>query len=207
MAIETWLLFMLVSLAPAASPGPGVLFTVTNALRYGARATLFAGLVNGFGLMLLGLAIGFGIGALMTASSLAFWLLKIVGGLYLILLGIRIWRDPWLLSATKGADAPKPPVARLMRQALIISLSNPKALLVISALMPSFLDPNAAAAPQIVIMAISYGALCAGVHALIAFTGGWLRRWLSRPLWAKLFRRGSGAAFMGFGAAMATSAR
>ena len=203
MSIETWLLFLAVGLAPAISPGPGILFTIGNALRYGAPIALLGGVINGLGIVLLCLAVGFGLGALMSASSIGFFALKLFGAAYLVWLGVRIWRAPWALATDQAGAAEAPPVGRTVRQALAISLTNPKALILIAALMPPFMDASQPAAPQVVVMALSYGALCVAVHACIAFAGGWLRRQLSRPYWATVFRRGVGGAFVGFGAALA----
>lgn len=207
MSFETWLLFMLVALAPAASPGPGILFAITTALRYGRRAALLTGLANGGGLVLLCLAVGLGLGALMAASMLAFTALKIAGALYLIWLGVKIWREPWMIADADAARIAAPPYGRLMRRAFVIALTNPKAMVLIAALTPPFMDPGAAAAPQVALMAVSYGALCSAIHAAIACAGGWFRRWLSRPRWASRFRRISGGAFVGFGVALGASDR
>ncbi len=106
MNFETWLLFLVVSLAPVMSPGPGILFGITNALRYGVKTTIIIGIVNALGLIVLGLAVGFGLGALMKASMLAFTVLKICGALYLIWLGTKIWRDrsAFVIEAEKSTE-------------------------------------------------------------------------------------------------------
>lgn len=93
MSFETWLLFLAVSIAPVISPGPGVLFAITNALRYGVKVTILIGLINGAGIAALGIFVGLGLGAVMKASALAFLILKVVGATYLIWLGVKIWHD------------------------------------------------------------------------------------------------------------------
>ena len=203
MSLETWLLFLAVGLAPAISPGPGILFTISNALRYGAPTALLGGFINGLGITFLCLAVGFGLGALMTASTIGFFVLKVFGAAYLVWLGVRIWRAPWALATSQASAAERPPIGRTVRQALAIALTNPKALILIAALMPPFMDASQPATPQVVVMSVSYGALCVIVHAGIGLAGGWLRRQLSRPYWATVFRRGVGGAFIGFGAALA----
>ena len=57
MLIKTWLLFVVVSIMPAISPGPAVLLAISNSLRYGAKATLYSALGNAFGLTLLAFAV------------------------------------------------------------------------------------------------------------------------------------------------------
>ena len=168
MSIETWLLFLLVSLAPAISPGPGVLFAITNALRYGVKITILIGFINALGITILALVVGFGLGAVMNASAIAFTILKIVGAFYLMWLGLKIWRDRSAFLVDVEKYSQKAPVRRLSIQALTISLTNPKAMVAIAALFPPFLNGTADATPQIIILSFSYGALCALNHIAIA---------------------------------------
>lgn len=207
MSIETWLLFLLVSLAPVISPGPGILFAITNSLRFGVQTTIIIGIINALGITALGLIVGFGLGAIMNASIIAFTILKIFGAIYLIWLGVKIWRDrsAFLMGAEKSTE--KPPLKRLMLQALAISLTNPKAMVAIAALFPPFLNVHADTAPQIVILAVSYGALCAINHVVIAYAGAWLRRFLKKPKRAQQVRKVTGGAFIGFGTLLAISSR
>ena len=205
MTLEVWLLFALISLAPVVSPGPGILFAISNALRHGPRVTILVGLANALGITLLGLAVGFGLGAIMAASQAGFLILKLVGAAYLIYLGVKIWRDRAAFVVASQASGSKPPVRRLIGHALAISLTNPKAAIALAALFPPFMVASAPAGPQIVIMAVTYGALCAVNHVLIAFAGGWLRRFLSSARRVSWVRRITGGTFIGFGAALVAS--
>ena len=207
MSFETWLLFLIVSLAPAISPGPGVLLAITNALRYGVKVTVLIGIINALGITTLALVVGFGLGALMNVSIIAFTVLKIVGAFYLIWLGVKIWRDRSAFLVEVEHSSQPAPLRRLSAQALAISLTNPKAMVAIAALFPPFLNESAAAAPQVVIMSLSYGVLCALNHVVIAYSGNWLRQFLNSPKRAQRLRRVTGGAFIGFGTIMAVSSR
>ncbi|KAB7614730.1 LysE family translocator [Amylibacter sp. SFDW26] len=207
MSIETWLLFLIVSLAPVMSPGPGILFGITNALRYGVKTTIIIGIVNALGITALGLAVGFGLGALMKASMLAFTILKIFGAGYLIWLGIKIWRDRSAFAIDAERSTKAAPMRRLIAQALAISLTNPKAMVAIAALFPPFINQHASTGLQIIILAVSYGALCAANHVLIAYSGNWLRRFLTTEKRVKRLRRVTGGMFISFGTALAVSSR
>ena len=207
MRFEIWLLFLVISIAPVISPGPGILFAITNALRYGPGTTILIGIVNALGIMALALAVGFGLGALMEASTFAFLLLKIAGAAYLIWLGIKIWRDRSAFMVDPGVPSGPAPMRALTLQALAISLTNPKAAVALAALLPPFLDSGSPLGPQVWILATTYGALCAANHVLIAYAGGWLRRFLTSPRRARALRRVTGGIFVGFGAALAASGR
>jgi len=206
-SLEIWLLFLVVSIAPVVSPGPGILFAITNALRYGPKVTILIGIVNGLGIGVLGLAVGFGLGALMAASMTAFFVLKLVGAGYLVWLGIRIWRDRSAFLVDKSASPGPPPMRALTFQALAISLTNPKAIVALTALFPPFLNTSDPIGPQVWILAMSYGALCSANHVLIAFAGGWLRRFLENPGRARILRRMTGGMFVTFGTLLAASGR
>ncbi|MEM7522434.1 MAG: LysE family translocator [Pseudomonadota bacterium] len=207
MSLEVWLLFVLVSVAPVISPGPGVLFAITNALRFGARTTILVGVVNAAGIAALALVVGYGLGAVMSASAIAFTALKIAGAAYLIWLGVKIWRDRSAFLVEADATAEKPPMRKLCVHALAISLTNPKAAVALAALFPAFLDPTTAAGPQIVILSLTYGGLCALNHVVIGVAGGRIRSFLCAPNRARIIRRVAGGTFVGFGLAMAASGR
>jgi homoserine/homoserine lactone efflux protein len=207
MAFETWLLFLAVSVIPVISPGPGVLFAITNALRYGVAVTILIGLINGAGIAARGLLGGLGLGALMQASAIGFLILKTVGAAYLIWLGVKIWRDRNAFAVEAEQSRKAAPLRRLSLQALAISLTHPKAMVATAALFPPFLAAASPALPQVVILAASYGGRCALHHVLIAFCGSWLRRFLQSPARVKWLRRATGGAFVGFGSLMAVAGR
>lgn len=207
MSIEAWLLFLLVGLAPAVSPGPGMLFTTSTALRYGPYAGVVTGMANAVGLAVLGVAVALGVSAVMAASAIAFLALKLVGAGYLIYLGVKVWRDrsAFLIDAERAPAAA--PARKLALQALLIALTNPKAMVLLAALLPPFMIAGEGATAQAVKLSLAYAALCACCHFLIAIASGALRRLLTTPRRAAVLRRVVGGAFLGFGAALAASAR
>ncbi|MGO1120283.1 LysE family translocator [Rhodovibrionaceae bacterium A322] len=203
MSLDVWLLFLLVALVPAVTPGPAILFNVSNAIRHGKKVTIIIGGVNAFGLLLVGLAVGFGLGAVMTLSTYAFIAMKIIGALYLVYLGVKIWRDRSALDPNSQASGAKLP--KLMAHALAIALTNPKAFVALMALFSQFMDASKAAAPQVIILAVTYAIMCWINHIGIAFAGAWLRRFLTNPRRVVWVRRLTGGLFVAFGAALAGS--
>ena len=94
MAWELWLAFVAASAVVLLIPGPTVLLVVSYALGQGRRSALatVAGVTLG-DLTAVTLAM-VGLGALLAASSELFTALRWVGAVYLIYLGIRLWRTP-----------------------------------------------------------------------------------------------------------------
>ncbi|MFD1696553.1 LysE family translocator [Roseibium aestuarii] len=207
MSLETWLLFVAVSLVPAVSPGPGVMLAIHNTLKYGRNATLASATGNALGLVIIGFAVAFGFGALMAASAAAFTVLKLVGAAYLIYLGLKVWRDRSSFAAVEQGGPKRKSYKALFTQALFVSVTNPKAILVITALFPQFMSHHGFRLDQTVILSLTYAALCWANHAAIAFAGNSVRRFLNSDRRLTITRRITGTLFMGFGAALATASR
>lgn len=159
MSLEAWLAFCVMETALCFTPGPAVLFVVSVALARDARAGLAASsgilAANAFYFALSAT----GIAALILASSTLFNALKWAGAAYLIWLGLRM-----LLARTASANAPAPrPVQRAFWRGLVVQGANPKALIFFVALLPQFVDPDAAVGFQLFVL----GASSVGIEFLV----------------------------------------
>ena len=150
--------FLLASVVLAATPGPGVLYIVTQTLAQGRRAGLAS--VAGVALGNLGNAVGASVGlaALFAVSSLAFTAVKFVGAAYLVWLGVKALRAaPAAATAGKVGTAGTAGIAdsaaivvrgaqasRILRDGFLVALLNPKTALFFAAFLPQFLVPGAA---------------------------------------------------------------
>jgi threonine/homoserine/homoserine lactone efflux protein len=142
MNLTDWLLYLSVVVISTASPGPAVLLSITNAVRYGWRSSVYSSLGNITGLTVLcGLSI-LGISTLFSFSAELFVVLKIVGACYLMYLGYKQWTSP-------SAEVPMPSQLKasltyekrqLFLQGLGVAVTNPKALLFFGALFPQFIS-------------------------------------------------------------------
>ena len=155
MQFELWSAFVLASIALLAMPGPTVTVVVSHAMARGLR-TIWAtapGVVLGdLTAMLISLA---GAGALLAASANLFSALKWLGAAYLIYLGLAIW---WSESDSRlvTAERPRKSGMGMLLQAYIVSSLNPKALVFFIAFFPQFVDPNAEAVDQFVLLGSTY---------------------------------------------------
>lgn len=135
------------------TPGPDVLYIVSNALRSGARAGLLAGLGVTTGCCVHIFAAALGLGALLAASATAFGLLKWAGAAYLLWLGARM-----LLAKNHGGSAAAIGAARAAPAAPTVAAAplsgvfvggfctnalNPKVALFFLAFVPQFIAPDA----------------------------------------------------------------
>ena len=118
-------------------PGPGTLALLTATAKGGFRAGALAttGLIVG-DQVLLWLAVA-GIAALLQAHPLVFRGMQYAGAAYLAYLGLRL-----ILSRPKSAPPPAMHDRRYLRQALLITLLNPKAIVFYMAFFPLFIHPQ-----------------------------------------------------------------
>ena len=148
--------------------------------------------------------LGVALGAVLAASEAAFTALKLVGAAYLILLGLRAWRDTGVPAAGCVAG---PPRGGHYRQGIMVNLGNPKAILFIAALVPQFVDPARPRLPQFLIMAVT---LC-GIDTLVmsgyALLAARCRAWMNDVRAVRVRNRVFGTLFVGAGLALALSSR
>lgn len=198
-------LFLVVAALTVLSPGPGVVMTLSNALRFGLRGA-WGGI--------LGVACGAGVvaalsatslGLLLAGSALAFTVVKWMGALYLIYLGLRLWRAPPLHLQTREVAA-----ASFMRRfaaGLGLQFTNPKAIFFFLSVFPQFIEPGRAYWPQFLLLVLSYSALVVLIHCGYALGAQGARRWLASERGGRLVNRSAALTFMGFGAALALARR
>lgn len=206
MALDLWLLFVVVSIVPAMSPGPAILMAMNNTLQYGPRATLFSALGNSLGLMVLGIAISLGLGSLMVSSAVLFTVIKLVGAAYLLYLGLKVWRDKAAFNTDQHSVRTKS-ITRLVLEAFLLCVTNPKAIVILAVLLPPFLQAEMALMPQVLILSVTFALMCYLNHLLVALFAKHLKTFIKSERRAKFIRRFVGGSFIGLGGILATASR
>ena len=204
--------FVLAVLLIAASPGPALALILRRTALHGLRTAVPLVLGLEVGLYLWALAAAAGFAALVAASEVAYWCLKLVGAGVLLLLGVRAWRSAW---RERGADAGpsdptddlRPAAGRAFAEGLVVQLANPKAAVFMIAFYPQFVpsdQPLFATTALLALLQVGlelclYLSLAAGV----ARAGAWFRRsGVRRRLEAV-----SGTVLVGLGLRVAASSR
>ena len=180
MTIELWLAFVAASVVLLIIPGPTILSVISYSVAHGRRANvpLVAAVALGdstaLALSLLGL------GALLATSAFWFTVLKWVGGLYLLWLGIKLLRAG---ASPLVADAPPVPVSRwrLFANTWLVTALNPKGMVFFVAFLPQFLRADAPTAPQLWVLAITFVVLATINATLYAVFAAAARRLLASP--------------------------
>ena len=194
--------FIVAVLVFLALPGPGNLALITST----SKGFVAGGLAATFGVIagdqvLLWAAVA-GVSAVMTTYPAAFRAVQWLGAAYLIWLGIRMLK-------TKSGDAPilniKP--RHYFRQALLITLLNPKAIVFYLAFFPLFVDPVRQQG------VVTYGFMAATI-AMLTFVYGLgatlltyflAERVRANPLIARVLEKVAGTFLLGFGIKLALS--
>lgn len=201
MSFHTWILFCGITAISVFSPGPAVLLSVTNSLRSGIRASVLSSLGNITGLFLVSGAAVVGLGAVLKTSAVLFGVFKLCGALYLVYLGLRQWlARPASMADSEpatacGEDSP----VRFFTQGLLVAVSNPKAILFFTALLPQFMDMGRPVLPQFLGLTLTFMAF--SFLALISWAWG-ARRLKSGLMGGRgqvWMNRISGSVFIAFG--------
>lgn len=209
MTLSTYLLYLAAVALLVLTPGPTMLMSMTNAIAHGApkaMASASGSITAALGMILLS---SLGLGAVLAASDTAFWVLKLVGGAYLIYLGIKTFRSPVssfdmpASSALGDASAGMSPAGMSMRklyvQGLLVGASNPKALLFFAAFFPQFVDASQAWAPQFAILALTFVAFEFTTLSICTLFAARIAPWLRQAGRARVFNRVSGSLFAAMG--------
>lgn len=204
MNTETLLLYLTTWTVVAVSPGPAVMCVMSQAACHGVRASL-AG-IGGLqlGSLLFFFAAGSGLVAFLATMTTAFAALRIAGALYLGWLGVSLVVSSFRKNARHSVPAEITPAqGNLFLQGLLIQLTNPKALLFVSALLPQFLDRQRPMLGQLgLLFVITFVVDVASMltYAMLAVRGAQRFRASGAVVWLE---RVFGAALLSFGVRLA----
>jgi len=169
-APSTLPVFIVASLVLLVIPGPAVLFIVARSGAQGRRAGLVSVLGVHTASVVHVLAAVVGLSAVVVASSLAFTAVKVVGGCYLICLGIRSLRTA---RTTSVSTAPRVRATKqLFAEGFLVSLLNPKVALFFLAFLPQFVERgNGPIWSQTLVLGLLYIALGLCSDSMYALIG------------------------------------
>jgi len=175
MDYESWFLFSAIALVATITPGPAIMLVSANSCSYGVRKSIYTILGNISGLFCMSLLAVLGLSTVILCSAPIFFTLKIIGALYLIYLGTKLWRSGFTadkeIASNEMKESVPPNNFKLYMQGLFLSLSNPKAIAFTTALFPQFIMPELALAPQFIVLVSTFMSLsfcCLFGYAILA---------------------------------------
>jgi len=164
--MEKYLLYVLISSITIASPGPGVLLTLTNSLNYSFRGALPGIAGVSIGMLAVASIAASALGAIVASSIYMLNGIKLAGALYLIWLAVKLIRSKPSFSANPDALADKRLASSRFRQGFLVSFLNPKPIVFFMALFPQFIDANHQFIPQFLLFSSTFCILCFLIHCI-----------------------------------------
>jgi threonine/homoserine/homoserine lactone efflux protein len=199
---QTWLLFIATEGVLSVTPGPAVLYVLSQAIRSGPGKSIWGscGILSA-NILYFALS-ATSLGALIVASYRLFFWIKWIGAAYLVYLGLSNFFGKTSVAALPegGTDRSGP---RILRDGFFLQAANPKALLFFTAILPQFIDPRQRVGFQIFILGLSSTLM----EFLILFIYGQLAgRALATarsPRFEKITNRAAGSLLIGAGVGLA----
>jgi threonine/homoserine/homoserine lactone efflux protein len=205
-------LFVFAGLLLNLTPGPDVLYIVSNALRAGARAGVIAGLGITAGCFVHVFAAAVGVSALLAASSTAFTVLKWAGAAYLLWVGVKLlrsrptgesWGSRGSPPAYKGEQSPAG-LPGVFRGGFLTNVLNPKVAIFFLAFVPQFIAPGTEhKALAFVLLGTLFNINSIAVNSSWALAAAWMARHGAVQRGMHWLDRAAGAMFIAFGLKLA----
>lgn len=206
MHFTTWLTFFFAACVIAVSPGSGAVLSMSHGLNYGLKKTTGTILGLQAGLLLILAVAGAGVGSILMASEFAFGVVKTIGALYLIYLGINQWRARVeVVSSTETSTAAvtqAPAMSRRFLTGFMTNATNPKGIIFMVAVLPQFISHDAPLLPQLLILGVTMCAVDLVVMHGYAFAASSMQRYFRDPKWLKSQNRFFGGILMAIGTAL-----
>lgn len=207
MTMQSWTIYLILVAVATSTPGPAVVYIVTNSSLYGWKKAVFAALGNIFGLLCLGTLAISGLGTILHTSAYLFSIIKYAGATYLVYLGLRMIMHNKGETESQMSSHQEGNVSsvKLFVQAFGIAVSNPKAIVFLTALLPQFITVGSPLIPQftaliVVLMLSSF--LFLMLYAQVACKA---KAWFKNSRRDKAIKRTSGSVFVGMGFLLLTA--
>jgi threonine/homoserine/homoserine lactone efflux protein len=202
-----WSLFATSELLLCLTPGPAVLLVLSRALRSGTRKSIFGNLGILSANTVYFIVSATSVGALLVASYNLFFAVKWIGAAYLVVQGLRaIFGKADVLGRVDAAQREESGW-RVFLDGFIVQISNPKAIVFFSALLPQFLDPHRPVAPQIAVLGVTSVVIEFFVLLFYGAAAGRATKLAQQPRYAALTNRLSGGLLIGAAAGLAALRR
>ena len=180
------------------APGPSVLFVIARAIAWG-RATAVATVAgNVLGAFSLSVVVAVGLGPILQRSEIAFIAVQVLGGCYLVYLGITAIKHSQIHAndMTNQGDI-RPSKWRSMREGFWVGALNPKGMVFFAAILPQFVDREAGnVTSQLILMGAIFGILAFFSDGGWGILAGTIRNWLATELQRLVLMRMTGGIVM-----------
>ena len=191
--------FAIAALVLSLSPGPSNLYIMACTMGNGARAGVAAAAGMALGSLSYAVGTALGLSAVIVYSPTLFIGLKVAGALYLLYLGVKTWLRASVPHLQKPVTTS---TGKVLRQSLIVELTNPKTGLFFIAFLPQFTRAESGnISMQLLLLGGVYAVIALGSDLFVVTLSSQLGRWLARsPAWAVRQEQLAGLILFGLGA-------
>ena len=199
--------FLLTSLVVVLIPGTGVIYTVSNGLFLGWRASIAAAFGCTAGILPHLTACVLGLSAILHMSALAFQIMKFAGVIYLLYLAWGMWRETGMIRFDSPSTSKD--MLRIALKGFLINILNPKLSIFFLAFLPLFVHPEASSPVlQLLVLSMLFMGLTLFVFILYGLTANWARRYITHsPKIMTWIQRSFAATFAALGIKLAVTDR
>ena len=197
--------FLITSLVVVLIPGTGVIYTVSNGLFLGRRASIAAAIGCTAGIIPHLTASILGLSAILHMSALAFQSIKFAGAAYLLYLAWGMWRETGTL--TLDSSATSRGVWLIIRRGFLINILNPKLSVFFLAFLPLFVSTNASSPTlQMIVLSLIFMMMTLVIFVLYGISAHGVRKYIvSSPRGVTWIQRTFAATFAILGIKLALS--
>jgi threonine/homoserine/homoserine lactone efflux protein len=202
-----FILFVGVSWALIIAPGPDMLYVITRGVTQGRRAGMLSALGVICGILVHTTAAAFGLTLILQTSALAFLMVKYLGAIYLITLGIKAWRDKSTFNLQISTSSVS--FRRVFWQGVLSNVLNPKIAIFFLAFLPQFVDKGSSDVTlQMVTLGLTFACFGLCFLLVIGYSSGTIGGWLTgRPHYARFLQRLAGSILIALGIRLALTDR
>lgn len=195
-------LFVTVSWALIIAPGPDMLYVITRGMTHGRKAGILSAIGVICGILVHTTAAAFGLTLIFQTSALAFTIVKYIGAIYLVYLGIKAWQDRSAFSLQTSSSTMNAPL--LFWQGVLSNVLNPKIAIFFLAFLPQFVDKGGQITLQLISLGLTFAFFGLCFLLVVGYSSGSIGSWLThRPHYAKSWQRLSGGILIGLGVRLA----
>ena len=204
--IQNFELFCLSAIVLSITPGPDTFYILGRAVSQGTKSSMASVFGISTGVLIHTVAAAIGLSTILATSALVFKIIKLVGAVYLIYLGITMI----LASKDTGAFSRDNRYAssfwKIYRQGVITNVLNPKVALFFLSFLPQFIDPKYGHMTSFVFLGLIYVFVCTVWYLIFSgFASAIAMVFKKNTMWLRIINRISGGIFIGLGLNLAFS--
>ncbi|GLT17150.1 amino acid transporter LysE [Vibrio zhanjiangensis] len=203
--MENYILYVSLAAATICLPGPAVMLTLNNSVQKGRKKALCGILGIATAILCISAISATGLGIVLAQSAFAFSVIKFVGAVYLLYLGIRMWRSK--VSDEVDIGSASDSIFRCFAEGFLVSISNPKAIVFFVSVFPQFIDASKNHTSQLFVMAVTFSCLVVLIHSIYSLIAHRAKVKLASAKNKHRLNKVSGGVFVGFAVGLASSSK